>query len=97
MSRAEASAFGVMAINEQRHITEFVEKPADPPPMPGKPERSLASMGIYIFNALYLYKELERDLADPNSSHDFGKDIIPAAVRNGQAVAHPFDMSCVGT
>jgi len=65
--------------------------------MPGKPDRSLASMGIYIFNARYLYKELERDMADPNSSHDFGKDIIPAAVRNGKAVAHPFEMSCVGT
>ena len=97
VDRAEASAFGVMAIDEKRHIVEFVEKPADPPPMPGKPNRSLASMGIYIFNARYLYKELERDLADPTSSHDFGKDIIPAAVRQGQAVAHPFDMSCVGT
>ena len=97
VSRAEASAFGVMAIDEQRNITQFVEKPADPPAMPGKPERSLASMGIYIFNARYLYRELERDLADPNSTHDFGKDIIPAAVAHGQAVAHPFDMSCVGT
>jgi glucose-1-phosphate adenylyltransferase len=93
--RSEASAFGVMAIDEQRRIVDFVEKPVDPPAMPGKPERSLASMGIYIFNARYLYKELERDMADPDSSHDFGKDIIPAAVRNGRAVAHPFDLSCV--
>ena len=97
VSRAEASAFGVMAIDGHRHITEFVEKPANPPAMPGKPDRSLASMGIYIFNARYLYKALECDLADPNSTHDFGKDIIPSAVKNGQAVAHPFDMSCVGT
>ena len=97
VSRAEASAFGVMAIDEQRRIVDFVEKPADPPAMPGKPDRSLASMGIYIFNARYLYKELERDIADPTSSHDFGKDIIPAAVRNGKAVAHPFELSCVGT
>ena len=95
--RSEASAFGVMAVNEKSLITEFVEKPADPPPMPGKPDRSLASMGIYIFNARYLYKELERDINDPNSSHDFGKDIIPRAVRNGQAAAHPFDLSAVGT
>ncbi len=95
--REEAQAFGVMAIDEHRRIVDFVEKPADPPQMPGKPGRSLASMGIYIFNARYLYRELERDLADPNSSHDFGKDIIPAAVRNGKAVAHPFDLSCVGT
>ena len=95
--RDEAHAFGVMAIDERRRIIDFVEKPADPPPMPGKPERSLASMGIYIFNARFLYRELERDLADPQSSHDFGKDIIPAAVRAGKAVAHPFGMSCVGT
>ena len=95
--REEAHAFGVMAIDERRKIMEFVEKPPVPPAMPGKPDKSLASMGIYIFNARYLYRELERDLADPNSTHDFGKDIIPAAVRNGKAVAHPFDMSCVGT
>jgi len=95
--RSEAHAFGVMAVDEQRRIVDFVEKPADPPAMPGKPERSLASMGIYIFNARYLYRELERDIADPNSSHDFGKDIIPAAVRAGRAVAHPFELSCVGT
>jgi glucose-1-phosphate adenylyltransferase len=94
--RMDATAFGVMAIDNRRRILDFVEKPADPPAMPGKPDRALASMGIYIFNARYLYKELERDMADPNSSHDFGKDIIPAAVRNGQAVAHPFDLSCVG-
>ena len=95
--RMEATAFGVMHIDENRHIIDFVEKPADPPPMPGKPDRALASMGIYIFNAKFMYEALERDIADPNSQHDFGKDIIPAVVRQGQAVAHPFDMSCVGT
>ena len=95
--RAEASAFGVMAIDENDLITDFVEKPADPPPMPGDPTRSMASMGIYIFNARFLYKELERDINDPESSHDFGKDIIPRAVKNGNAVAHPFDLSAVGT
>ncbi len=95
--REEATAFGVMAVDETRLITQFVEKPADPAPMPGRPDRSLASMGIYIFNADYLYAELKRDMADPQSSHDFGKDIIPNAVRNGCAVAHPFSMSCVGT
>jgi glucose-1-phosphate adenylyltransferase len=93
--REEASAFGVMAVGEDGLITEFVEKPKDPPAMPGNDHMSLASMGIYIFNAEYLYKELERDLADPNSSHDFGKDIIPAAVKNGHATAHPFSLSCV--
>ena len=95
--RAEASAFGVMAVDANHLITEFVEKPADPPPMPGDPTRSLASMGIYIFNARYLYKELEHDINDPDSSHDFGKDIIPRAVKNGQAAAHPFELSAVGT
>ncbi len=94
--RAEASAFGVTRVDEQRRIVDFVEKPADPPALPGQPERCLASMGIYVFNAGYLYRELARDLADPHSSHDFGKDIIPAAVRQGQAVAHPFGISCVG-
>ena len=97
VSREEATAFGVMAIDGQRRIIDFVEKPADPPELPGKPGRCLASMGIYIFNARYLYKALERDLADPTSSHDFGKDIIPAAVKSGDAAAHPFEMSCVGT
>jgi glucose-1-phosphate adenylyltransferase len=96
VDRMEARAFGVMAIDDKRGITEFVEKPENPPAMPGKPDRALASMGIYIFNARYLYKELERDLADPASTHDFGKDIIPRAVRMGKAVAHPFDLSCVG-
>ena len=95
--RAEASAFGVMAVDANHLITEFVEKPADPPPMPGDPTRSLASMGIYIFNARYLYRELEHDINDPDSSHDFGKDIIPRAVKNGQAAAHPFELSAVGT
>ncbi|MEO8857607.1 MAG: glucose-1-phosphate adenylyltransferase [Burkholderiaceae bacterium] len=93
--RAEATAFGVMAVDENSLITEFLEKPADPPHMPGNPDMALASMGIYIFDAAYLYTELARDLADPNSNHDFGKDIIPHAVRNGCASAHPFALSCV--
>ncbi len=96
VSQQEATAFGVMAIDAERRITDFVEKPADPPTIPGKPGRSLASMGIYIFNARHLYKELERDMNDANSSHDFGKDIIPKMVKAGQAVAHPFELSCVG-
>jgi len=93
--REEAKGFGVMAVNESRHITEFVEKPADPPAMPGNPAMSLASMGIYIFSASYLYKLLEDDAQDPNSSHDFGKDLIPRAVAEGQALAHPFAMSAI--
>ena len=93
--RAEASAFGVMAVNNLRKITSFVEKPADPPPMPGHPELALASMGIYVFDADYLYRLLEADLANPQSSHDFGKDVIPRAVADGKALAHPFSMSCI--
>jgi glucose-1-phosphate adenylyltransferase len=94
--RSEASAFGVMAVDAERSITAFVEKPADPPPMPGNDAVSLASMGIYIFNADYLYRLLDEDLADPTSSHDFGKDVIPKTVAEGRAVAHPFSLSCVG-
>jgi glucose-1-phosphate adenylyltransferase len=95
--REEATAFGVMAVDEDRHVLDFVEKPGNPPPMPGKPDRALASMGIYVFNAGYLYEQLARDMADPNSTHDFGRDIIPHAVRTGCAAAHPFALSCVGT
>jgi glucose-1-phosphate adenylyltransferase len=93
--REEASAFGVMAVDNQRKIVSFVEKPADPPPMPGKADASLASMGIYVFDADYLYKLLDEDLANPESSHDFGKDVIPRAVQQGRALAHPFSMSCI--
>jgi glucose-1-phosphate adenylyltransferase len=93
--RMEAVAFGVMAVDESRKVTAFVEKPADPPAMPGHPDVALASMGIYVFDAEYLYKLLEDDLSNPNSSHDFGKDIIPHAVREGRALAHPFGMSCI--
>ena len=93
--RAEATAFGVMAVDEERSITDFIEKPADPPAMPGRPDTTLASMGIYIFTADYLYRLLEEDHDDPDSAHDFGRDVIPRAVREGQALAHPFSMSCV--
>ena len=93
---AEASEFGVIHVNADQRIAAFVEKPANPPPMPGRPDRALASMGIYVFNARYLYKALQRDMADPESSHDFGKDIIPRMVKAGVAAAHPFEMSCVG-
>ena len=93
--RLTATAFGVMAVNEKGRIVDFLEKPADPPSMPGRPDVALASMGIYAFNAEYLYAELERDIADRASAHDFGKDIIPTAVRNGVAWAQPFSAACV--
>ena len=97
VARTAASGFGVMAVDRSDQVREFVEKPRDPPAMPGKPDRALASMGIYVFNTGFLFEELERDIRDPNSSHDFGKDIIPAMVRRGVVCAHPFAQSCVST
>ena len=93
----EASEFGIMAVDEMMKIVDFLEKPAQPPAMPGKPDRALASMGIYVFSARFLYAELQRDHEDPNSSHDFGKDVIPSIVARGLAAAHPFAASCVKT
>ena len=92
---AEASAFGVMAIDDQRRIVSFAEKPAHPAPMPGRPDMALASMGIYVFDAQALFDALATDAAAAGSTRDFGKDIIPALVAQGQAVAHPFGLSCV--
>ena len=71
--REDASGFGVMDVDENRKITRFLEKPADPPGMPDNPDKSLASMGIYVFNADYLYRLLDEDCGDNTSSHDFGK------------------------
>jgi glucose-1-phosphate adenylyltransferase len=93
--RPEATGFGVMDVDTTDVIRSFVEKPENPPAMPGKPDIALASMGIYVFETRFLLDELRRDAADPNSSHDFGKDIIPYLVKNGKAVAHSFTNSCV--
>ena len=93
--RMEATGFGVMHVNDKDEIVDFVEKPADPPAMPDKPDMALASMGIYVFNTDFLMDELRRDAATPGSSRDFGKDIIPYIVENGKAVAHRFSESCV--
>ena len=91
----EAHAFGVMKVDDKDIITDFVEKPKNPPPMPGNPEKSLVSMGIYVFKTKFLIEQLKRDAADKKSSRDFGKDIIPYIVKNGKAIAHPFEKSCV--
>jgi glucose-1-phosphate adenylyltransferase len=93
--RMEATGFGVMHVDAKDKIISFVEKPADPPAIPDKPDFALASMGIYVFRTKFLMDELRRDAADPNSSRDFGKDIIPHIVKNGKAVAHRFAKSCV--
>jgi len=92
---AEASAFGVMAIDAADRVLEFLEKPKVPPAMPGNPAMALGSMGIYAFKTSVLMEELRRDAADPTSSRDFGHDIIPLMVKQGRAVAHPFSRSCV--
>ncbi|GLR11467.1 glucose-1-phosphate adenylyltransferase [Chitinimonas prasina] len=94
---AEAKAFGVMEVDADRKIVAFVEKPAQAPAMPGKPDKALASMGIYVFDADYLYHLLEEDIHDSSSEHDFGKNLIPAAVAEGRAVAHPFSLSSVAS
>ena len=93
--REEASGFGVMHIDGYDVIQSFFEKPADPPAIPGKPDKALASMGIYVFETRYLFDLLERDAADSDSSNDFGRDLIPLIVREGKAVAHRFAASCV--
>jgi glucose-1-phosphate adenylyltransferase len=93
--RAEASGFGVMAVDEADRITAFVEKPKDPPGIPDQPDMALCSMGIYVFETQFLFDQLRRDAADPNSSRDFGGDIIPYIVKHGKAQAHRFTQSCV--
>ena len=93
---ADASGFGVMHVDDNQRIVAFVEKPANPPPMPGRPDRALASMGVYVFNADFLYEQLIRDHDDPNSSHDFGKDVIPHCVDRYRVFSHNFAHSCVG-
>jgi glucose-1-phosphate adenylyltransferase len=93
--RLEATGFGVMHVDANDAITAFIEKPADPPAIPGDPDHALASMGIYVFNTDFLFEELRRDAADPHSKRDFGGDIIPHIVRHGKAIAHRFTNSCI--
>jgi glucose-1-phosphate adenylyltransferase len=93
--RMEATGFGVMAVDTKDRITAFVEKPKDPPGIPGAPGMALASMGIYVFETAALADHLRRDAEDKDSSRDFGKDIIPHIVKHGKAVAHRFTNSCV--
>jgi glucose-1-phosphate adenylyltransferase len=93
--RMEAVAFGVMHVDEKDVITSFLEKPADPPGIPGQPDVALASMGIYVFRTKFLADLLRRDAETPGSSRDFGHDLIPYVVEHGKAVAHRFSTSCV--
>lgn len=91
----KASEFGVVKVDDEDRIIEFLEKPANPPSIPGQPDVAFASMGIYIFNAKFLIELLESDAIDPKSSHDFGKDIIPALIGKANLMAHRFADSCV--
>jgi glucose-1-phosphate adenylyltransferase len=84
-----------MHVDETDRIVSFLEKPQDPPAMPDNPDMALASMGIYVFGTNFLFDQLRRDAADPHSSRDFGKDLIPYLVQHGNAVAHRFTQSCV--
>ena len=93
--RMEATGFGVMHVDGADNITAFVEKPKDPPGIPGDEGMALASMGIYVFNTDFLFEQLRRDADDPASSRDFGGDIIPYIVKHGKAVAHRFTNSCI--
>ncbi|MGH8698944.1 MAG: glucose-1-phosphate adenylyltransferase, partial [Burkholderiales bacterium] len=93
---AQGRAFGIMGVDREMQVRTFQEKPQVPPPMPGRSDAALASMGIYVFNAPFLYEALIRDADDPRSSHDFGKDVIPRLIASGCGVfAHGFAESCV--
>ncbi|HYW51317.1 MAG TPA: glucose-1-phosphate adenylyltransferase, partial [Gemmatimonadaceae bacterium] len=93
--RMEATGFGVMHVDAEDRIVSFLEKPADPPGIPGNPDMALASMGIYVFSTEFLFELLRRDAEMEGSTRDFGKDIIPYVVEHGKAVAHRFSTSCV--
>jgi glucose-1-phosphate adenylyltransferase len=88
---AKATGFGVMTVDDKDRIMRFDEKPAQPQPMPGNPDMALASMGIYVFNRAFLLDTLEADAADPDSDHDFGKNIIPGSIENCRVYAYPFN------
>jgi glucose-1-phosphate adenylyltransferase len=89
--RERAREFGVMTVDPSNRVLRFQEKPADPEPMPGRPDVALASMGIYVFNPRLLEKLLRADAEDPGSAHDFGRNIIPAAIENLKVYAYPFE------
>lgn len=91
----QATEFGVVGVDDNDAIVSFLEKPADPPCIPGQPDRAFASMGIYIFNANLLYEVLQQDAADRTSSHDFGKNVIPGLVSKARLIAHRFGKSCI--
>lgn len=92
----DAKAFGVMGVDGEDRVTSFIEKAPNPPPLPDNPDQALASMGIYVFNAAFLYEQLIRDADDSSSAHDFGRNIIPYLINKYRVYAHRFVDSCVG-
>lgn len=90
VSLQDATAFGVMGVDENRRVRAFVEKPANPPVMPGRTDSALASMGIYVFNSRFLFEQLIKDADTRGSQHDFGKDIIPSVIDKYLVNAYPF-------
>lgn len=88
--RSEASRFGVLAVDGKDFVTSFEEKPVQPAAIPGRPECSLVSMGVYVFNTEVLLNHLLRDCSDPDSSHDIGRDIIPALLKRDSLYAYQF-------
>lgn len=95
VSLEEAKGFGVVSVDELDKVVKFTEKPANPQPMPDNPAQAFASMGIYIFNAKFLYEQLILDAGDADSSHDFGADIIPRIIHKNHVQAHRFTDSCI--
>lgn len=93
----DAKEFGVVGVDDKDRIIQFREKPADPDPIPDDPTQAFASMGIYVFNAKFLYEQLVRDADDTNSNHDFGQNIIPYLISRYRVYAHRFSDSCVGS
>jgi len=85
-----ARAFGVMTASSDGRVIEFNEKPEAPQPIPGRPDKALASMGIYVFNTGFLFEQLIKDADSNYSGHDFGHDIIPSIIRNYRVFTYPF-------
>ncbi|MGA0008973.1 MAG: glucose-1-phosphate adenylyltransferase [Methylophilaceae bacterium] len=91
----DAKGFGVIGVDESDRVIDFKEKPKDPNPLPDNPNQAFASMGIYVFNAAFLYEQLIRDADDSKSEHDFGKNIIPQMINKYRVFAHRFTDSCI--
>ena len=90
VEKERAREFGILSVDADGRVTGFQEKPQDPQTIPGNPERCLVSMGIYVFNKGFLFEQLIKDADTPDSTHDFGKDIIPSVIARYRVVAHPF-------